>query len=168
MWLIYLLGISTYVHQMVTVYHSNNSQSLPETLKDVQKLVKSLVEDEHNCYYCLQNNTSNESISKMIQTHDNYVQQQTEFTKLRCVLSLFGLFNILVVFILYGGSVTINILTTINAAIVLTSLYIDKFNTVVYMESTVVCVSLFIILHASYALIIATNEISVRVFSKNA
>ncbi len=50
MWLIYLLGISAYVYQMVTVYDSNNTQPLPETLKDVQKLVKSLVEDEHNCY----------------------------------------------------------------------------------------------------------------------
>ncbi len=73
----------------------------------------------------------------MIEAYDNYVQQQSELIKLRCVLSLFGLFNIFAGFLLYGGPVTINILTTINGAIVLTSLYVDKFNTVVYMESTV-------------------------------
>jgi hypothetical protein len=96
-----------------------------------------MVEDKHNCHYCLQKHTNNATITKMIEAYDNYVQQQSELIKLRCVLSLFGLFNIFAGFLLYGGPVTINILTTINGAIVLTSLYVDKFNTVVYMESTV-------------------------------
>ncbi len=40
MWVIYLFAMSAYVHQMLTVYHRNNIQSLLQAVKDIQKIVK--------------------------------------------------------------------------------------------------------------------------------
>jgi hypothetical protein len=103
----------------------------------------------------------------IIQTYNNHVKQQMELVRFRVVLYIFGIFNIIIVFIVYYGPVTINLLTTANAVLLLSSLFVDKFDVMIFMESIVVFMSVVIIFQVSYCIVITICSISIREFNKN-
>jgi hypothetical protein len=55
-----------------------------------------------NCYYCTKNHRAHDSIENILALRDNYVQQQIKLSGLRVLLDVFSLYNVLVLFIVYG------------------------------------------------------------------
>jgi hypothetical protein len=152
---------------MTIVYNHHHEKSLSDYMETTHRILKDRVADDYKCYYCLSNHTNNDTLMNIIQTYNNHVKQQMELVRLRVVLYIFGIFNIIIVFIVYYGPVTINLLTTANAVLLLSSLFVDKFDVMIFMESIVVFMSVVIIFQVSYCIVITICSISIREFNKN-
>jgi len=152
----YLLGACCYTHQMVTILHQNSSKPLSEIVNETCKILTNMAKDTHNCHYCIQNHTSNDTISHITQTYTNNVQQQSQLFTLRCVLCLFGIYNVVLVALVYGGPIFINVLSVINVALLFACLFIDKIHVIVLIESTLVLLSTIILLQVTHCFLVVS------------
>ena len=92
--------------------------------------------------------------------------QQAETNRLRIILSLFSIFNIIVVFVIYYGPMIINTLSIVNALTMLFGVVLNRFVLSIYIESLVILLSIIICFQTTYIISIVVCAISTRKFSK--
>ncbi len=150
---------------MLNLYYQNDTQSLVKQ-EDAFKILRSMTQVEYNCYYCITNRTNHAIIGQILQIHDNGIEQQLKVSHVRLVLNLFGIFNIVLVFIVYGGPAIFNFLTCINGLCILIVPFVKHFHYMIYMESSVVFVSTVVTMQSLYCIIIAVLEIDTKLSIK--
>lgn len=69
----YLIFISAYVNQM-TIFYGHHEKSLSDNMETTYRILKDMVADDYNCYYCINNHTNNDTIMNIIQTYNNHVK----------------------------------------------------------------------------------------------
>ena len=88
---------------MSTLHSQIGSKSSDdERHEDAINILRNMTSDEYNCHYCITIHTTYENIQSIIQAHNNTDNQETIFFHLRMILNLFGTFNIIVVFLVFG------------------------------------------------------------------
>lgn len=151
---------------MITILQQNSSKPLSKIVKETCEILTNMTKDTYNCHYCIQNHTDNDTISNIIETYTNYVEQQSQLFDLRCVLCLFGIYNVVLVVLVYGGPIFINVLSVINATLLFECLFIDKIHIIVLMESTIVLVSTIIILQVTHCFLVLSGANAIGEWKK--
>ncbi|CAF3146406.1 unnamed protein product [Rotaria socialis] len=151
---------------MITLYDQNGTKSFDKSHNDAFKILQNMTLDEHNCHYCILNHTTYDDIKKILQVHDSTVHRDTTLFRLRLILHIFGTFNVLLVFVVYGGPPIINSLTCISALCLLIAPFIEKIYLMVYLESSVVLVATVWTTQSSYVIIIAMFVVNTNIFKK--
>jgi hypothetical protein len=151
---------------MVMFYYQNGTQSLDKNDENTFQILQNMAEDKFNCYQCINNHTNYVDIKKILKAHDGDVEEQLKLSSLCLFLNIFGIFNIIVVFIVYGEPTIINSLTCINAVYILAAPFVKQFNHMIYMESSVIFITTIVTIQSYYCIIIATLEIHVKLSIK--
>jgi len=152
-WLISATSLAIYANQ-IYIFNGTTSSLAEDKSNDIYVFLKRIVEDEYNCYYCINTNSSTSAVRHMIEINQNYHDEQLEMSLTRSLFNIFGFLNIIIVYFVYGGPLLINILALINCVMLLASLFIKQLSVLVWMESFVVFMFVFIVLQTSYVLII--------------
>lgn len=152
-WLISATSLAIYANQ-IYIFNGTTSSLAEDKSNDIYVFLKRIVEDEYNCYYCINTNSSTSAVRHMIEINQNYHDGQLEMSLTRSLFNIFGFLNIIIVYFVYGGPLLINILALINCVMLLASLFIKQLSVLVWMESFVVFMFVFIVLQTSYVLII--------------
>lgn len=141
------------------VYNQNFTQSVAENGEDAFEILHNMVRDEYLCHYCIKNHSSFDNINKILEIHKGHAQQRLRVSRLRLVLNIFGIFNIVLVCIVYGGPAIINSLTCITALCILIAPFVNKFSVMIFIESSVVLLATVVTIQCCYCIIVATLEI---------
>jgi hypothetical protein len=150
---------------MLMIFKGNKTRTFAEN-QYIHKVLSNMVEDNYNCHYCIKSHTSHDIIEKTLELHNDHMQQQKHLSGLRIILSVFSVYHVLLVFVIYGGPVLINTLTSINIFLIIIVQFVEQFDAIMFIESLVVLVATVIAVQSSYCLIVASYEVHTRQFKK--
>ena len=114
---------------------------LTNNMEATVQILKEMNEDKYHCYHCIANHTTNETISKLTHMSNDLLQQQVQIKRIRFILYLFSMFNIVLVSVVFSGPFILNILSFTNVMFLFVGLYIDQFDFIICVESIVVLIS---------------------------
>ena len=138
----YQLG-QVHIHRHNGNLHFNN-------MKTAVKILNKVNADKYHCFHCISKHLTNQTILKLNQTFNDLLQQQIQIKRMRFILYLFSLFNIVLVSVVFPGPLILNILSFINVIFLFLGLYVDQFDVVICIESVVVLVSVVSFFYISY------------------
>jgi hypothetical protein len=161
MFIVYSLCFYSYVYQMTILYYQNDALLIKKSESAFQ-ILRNMSDDQHSCYHCVMHHITDDHIKKILEIRSNNIEHQLKISNVRLILNLFGIFNVVLVFIVYGGPVIINCLTCINALFILIVPFIKDFHYVIYIESFAVIFATVITIQSFYSLMIAIIEIHTK------
>jgi len=154
----YVFGMSLFSYQLALVNQHNFT--LFTTGKEILiKILEKPNEDEKNCYWCIKNNSEYDIIQKVLNKFADGLKQDSHISKMKFVSDLLGLFNVILMFIIYGGPRLINFLTFINCLCMLLIAFINEPQFVLYLECSVVIVTSVIVCQCLYVLFLVAFDL---------
>jgi hypothetical protein len=89
--------VGAYSYQVGQVYnHRHDGSSLSNNMEKAIQILKEMNEDKYHCFHCISNHTTNETISKLTEMSNDLLQQQIQIKRMRFILYLFSMFNIVI------------------------------------------------------------------------
>jgi len=132
-----------------------------------KKIFSDMLADKHNCFYCVHNYTSDEIVNVTIQLYQQFTDQENKLVNLRCSLCYFALFNAVILFFVYGGSISINTFTIVNTLFVLMCQFTKEIKFISLMESLVVLLSFIILIKAVMCVCVNICVTTIKTFVKD-
>jgi len=146
-------------------YHQNDALLIDKS-EGAFQILRNMSDDQNICYHCVMHHITNDHIKKILEIRSSNIEYQLKISNVRWILNLFGTFNVVLVFIVYGGPVIINCLTCINALFILIAPFVIHYHYVIYIESFAVIIATVITMQSFYSLIIAAIEIHIKRLTK--
>lgn len=131
------------------------------------RVLKNMKKDTHNCYYCVRNNTGNVTIEILLTSYNNHMNQTIELTRLRAILCIFEVLNIVIVFLIYWGPAIINAMLMIGGVSLVAGFFIEGLLSIVLIESIVVLISLIIVIQASQTIVNIIGDNRIKNYKEN-
>lgn len=113
------------------------------------------------CYHCLMKISTFEKLEALIINQELREESEKAFDKLRFAFDCLTIYNMIVVFIIFGGPKVITFITLFSSILICTSIIISK-SYVVYFEYSVLIISVFIMVKCVYILVIDMIESEVK------
>jgi hypothetical protein len=118
-------------------------------------------QQKHLCYHCLMNISTFEKLEALIINQELKEESEKAFDKLKFVFNCLTIYDMIVVFVIFGGPKLINFVTLFSSILICTSTFISN-NYVVYFEYSVLITSVLIMIKCIYILVIDMIESEVK------
>ena len=125
-----------------------------------------MVNDSYTYYQCRTRYTTQEEMEEILTIVNDVTQQQNVLTYLHILLNIFGLFNIVLVFIVFGRPWLITITICLSAICIRIALLIENVQYMIYLEISAIVVSTIITFRSLHSISILMFEIIVKKLKK--
>jgi len=133
------------MNHLSIIINKNTTISFSTIEQTNKRIFEEMRVDERNCYNCVSNHSNKETLDSIIYLYGNFTEQEKALTDLRCSLCYFSLFNAILLFVVYGGPVSTNILTILDTILIIGCMFTNQIQFISLMESIIVLIS-FIVL----------------------
>ncbi len=114
-------------------------------------------QQKHLCYHCLMNISTFDKLGGLIINQELKIESEKAFRKIKFSFNCLIIYDIIVVFIIFGGSKSINFVILLSLILKCISTFINNYY-VVYFEYFVVIMSVLIMVKCIYILVIDAVE----------
>lgn len=164
---VFLLCIFLLLHQILNYIQQNESYAyVKQDAETLFKLLGNMSLDKYYCYHCVHVHVTHQKLKQMLQARNEIVQQEKQLRLLRINLNVIGTFTTVHVFFVFGGSMIINITACVTSICTLSALFVDNFQLMISIESSIIVCSTIVTCKSIYCLVVAIFQIILRTAQK--
>jgi hypothetical protein len=149
--ILYLICLCWYIAQTTLILSLNNPQLIIEQNTAALNFLRNITADEHLCYHCINGHVNRDELKKkIIDNFDTSIKLGNKLLFFRLTFIASGLYNVSVLFLVFGDPVIINIASLLSSICLTIALFVENIYGLVFLESVVIIVSTLIMFIASH------------------